>query len=284
MTGLRNCLLVIFACLIFIAGCTNPGSFSPGSAGNIPTNEPTPLPTPGTAPLVPPSATPYATVPVTYATPVSPVYTQPTYTTPYPTPGNPSYSQPSYPYQRTGYIPSRISGYRPPGLSPGYTPVPPAVPEPSNPADIVFQHYSDQYFGIDYPSAWKFSQSNYVQFTSASGRVTFTAEVDNFPSGLSGNYRLNPDISAVQDLVSREFPGYAPGNIISDYHTTTLNGVPAAIYTVRIPDGTVAYTRYMLVTVRHAYRFTFMADTATFDEVTQLRNYMFGTLTVNDQA
>jgi hypothetical protein len=276
MPGLRVGLFVVFACIILIAGCTSPGSLSPGSAGNIPTNEPTPLPTQGTAPLVPPVATPYTTIPATYATPVNPVYTPPAYATPYLTPG--------YPYQRTGYIPSQISGYRPPGVSPGYTPVPPSVPEPSNPADIVFQHYSDQYFGIDYPTAWKVSQSNYVRFTSASGRATFTAQVDNFPSGLSGNYRLNPDISAVQDLVSREFPGYAPGNIISDYHTTTLNGVPATIYTVRIPDGTVAYTRYMLVTVRHAYQFTFMADTATFDEVTPLRNYMFGTLTVNDQA
>ena len=174
--------------------------------------------------------------------------------------------------------------YVTPYQTPGSAPVPPAVAEPSNPADIVFTRYTDPYFGIDYPSAWKVTQSSHVTFTSASGRVTFTAEVDNFPSGLSGNYRLNPDISAIQDLVSREFPGYAPANIIANYQTTMLNGVPATIYSVRIPDGSVAYTRYMFVTVRHAYRFTFIADSATFDELAPPRNYMFGTLTLNDQA
>ena len=123
-----------------------------------------------------------------------------------------------------------------------------------------------------------------MRFTSASGRVTFTAEVNDFPSGLAGNYRLNPDISAVQDMVSHEFPRYTANNIISDYQNTMVNGIPATVYSVRLPDASLSYTRYILVTLHHTYQFTFTADTATFDEIAPLRNYLFGTLTVSDQA
>jgi hypothetical protein len=127
----------------------------------------------------------------------------------------PGYSQ----YQQTGYIPSQVTGYRPPGLLQGDTATSDAVPEPSNPADFVFQHYSDQNFGIDYPASWKVTRSGTVQFTSPSGRIAFTAEVSDFLPGFTGAYRLNPDISAVQTIVSREFPGYDPHNIIGDYQS-----------------------------------------------------------------
>ncbi len=198
----------------------------------LPTNEPTPLPTLATVPSTPVPT--YATIPLTYGTPVYPVYTLPSYVTPYQTP----------------YAPYR---------QPGYTPSQYAVPEPSNPADIAFQHYSDSNFGIDYPATWKVSRTGNVQLTSASGRVSFTAEIGDFLPGLAGNYRLNPDISAVQNIVSREFPGYDPHNIISNYQSTTVRGVPATIYTVNIPRGSESYTRYILVTLHHAYWFTFAA-------------------------
>jgi hypothetical protein len=292
MPGFRTCFVLVLTCLFITAGCLNPSGSSPGGVvTTLPTNEPTPLTTIVTAPPSP-SPTPYETIPVTYSNPVYPVYTPTAYVTPYQTRYVP-YRQPTYspnqmpgysPYQQTGYIPSRSTGYRPPGLLPGYTSSQYAVPEPSNPADLVFQHYSDQNFGIDYPTTWKVSRSGFVELTSASGRVSFTAEVSDFLPGLAGNFRLNPDISAVQNILSHEFPAYDPHNLISNYQSTTIRGIPATIYSVNVPDGSEAYTRYIMVTLHHAYWFTFSSDPATFNQVGPLRDYMFNTLTIADQA
>lgn len=267
MPGPRFYLTVFLASLILTAGCLNPAGSPAGAATTLPTNEPTPLPTqaPGSLPMpVVSTSLPYETIPVTQSIPL---VTPPTYVTP---------------YQNTVYQPNGQNGYTP-GQATGSESSSQAIPEPSNPADIVFKHYSDQNFGVDYPSDWTVTQTGYVKFTSASGRVTFTAVVNDFISGLAGNYRLNPDISAIQDIVSREFPRYAAGDVISNYENAMVNGVPATEYSVTLPDGSVSYTRYILVTLHHTYQFTFAADTATFNQVVPLRNYLFSTFTVSDQ-
>jgi hypothetical protein len=247
-----SCCMV--AAILFCAGCAGPSGIpSLNGVTPTPTNEPAPLPS------LPPVS--LQALPITAATPyatISLVHTPPVYTpavTPYP--------QPSY---RTS----------------GYTAVSSTALEPYDPQSIVFRHYSDQNFAIDYPSTWTFTQVGYLRFTSESGKVMFNAEVSDFLPGYAGNVRLNPDIAAAQDLVSREFPGYDAKNIIYDYQNTMVNGVPVTMYSVR--TSSVAYRRYLFVTLSHAYQFTFISDPATFDRAAPLREYMFGTLTLHDQA
>jgi hypothetical protein len=259
VTGMREMMMVFSCCVVaaalFCTGCTNPSGF-PGM--NVvtaePTNEPGPLPT--MAPL---------------STPVLPVTTQATYHTIIP-PGTPAYISTVTQYPQPVYH------------SPSYPVTPPSGPEPSDPASIVFLHYSDQNFAVDYPSSWNITRAGNVGFRSASGRVEFIAEISDFLPGYEGNIRLNPDIAGVQEMVTREFPGYNAQNIIYNYQNTVINGVPATEYSVRIPDGPVAYRRYLFVTLHHGYQFTFTSDPATFDEEAPLREYMFGTLVLHDQA
>ena len=279
---------ILSAALVMSAGCTAGVPGNPTGPA-IPTNEPTAIPT------IPPVATPPAQP---YATPV-PVYTVPP--TPYVTP----YTTPYYPGNTPGYVPYRpqvypgympgysnqvpgyggsLPGYAPVYQSPGYPPPVTINPAYANPAELAFLSYSDQNFGIQYPSDWNVGRTSYVQFSSPDGRIAFTAEVNNFLPGLAGVYRLNPDISSVQTSVSHEFPRYSAQNIIYNYQTSQIKSIPVTIYSVRLPDGSVSYTRYVMVTLQHVYQFTFSADTATFDQVAALRNYMFNSLTIADTA
>jgi hypothetical protein len=86
------------------------------------------------------------------------------------------------------------------------------------------------------------------------------------------------------DLVAREFPAYDSRNIIYDYKSTVVNGIPATVYPVRLPDGSVSCQRYIFVTLQHTFQFTFAADTTTFDALARLQEFMFNTLRLNDQA
>jgi len=290
------CPLIVVAWFLILPGCTSPTASPMGEVvTTIPTNEPTPLPTasvpaaqpytPQNVPATPVCTTapaPYITPLITpYSTPVYPVYT-PVYQPDRP-PVYPGYIPVSSPYMTPAYIsgqPGPVPAYR----VPGSTPYPTSGPASLIPADIVFRQYSDQYFGIDYPSSWTVTRTSYVQFSSPDGRIAFTAEVSTFLPGFSGDFRLNPDISFVQDGVSHEFPQYDARNIIYNYQTSTIKSVPVTIYSVGLPDGSVSYTRYVMVTLRHVYQFTFSSDTATFDQAAQLRNYMFSTLSLADTA
>jgi hypothetical protein len=242
------------AAILFCAGCAGPSGIpAPNGVTPAPTNEPTPLPSlaPGYLPATPATAaTQYVTILPAYTTSI--------------------YTSTVTPYPQQAYHTS------------GYTAVPSAGLERYDPQSIVFRHYSDQNFAIDYPSTWTFTRGGYLRFTSESGKVMFNAEVRDILPGYAGNVRLNPDIAAVQDLVSHEFPGYDARNIIYDYQNSMVNGVPVTMYSVRTSG--VAYRRYLFVTLSHAYQFTFMSDPATFERAAPLREYMFGTLTLHDQA
>jgi hypothetical protein len=246
----------VIAAFLFSAGCLNLSGVPRASTmTTVPTSEPTPLPAqaPVSLPALPVTITsPYKTIPSPYTTPAYP---------------RPVTTYPQQPYRTSDHTASPLTG-----------------PEPSDPAAITFRHYSDQNFAVEYPTAWKVTTTGYVRFESGSGRVIFSAEVNDFLPGFEGNFRLNPDITAVQDLVSREFPAYNAKNIIYGYQNTVVNGVPATVYSIRLPQGPVAYQRYMVVTLHHAYRFTFTSDPATFDTTAPLRDYMFSTLTLHDQT
>jgi len=254
-------------CLLLCTGCLGPSGTPGGSAAvtTLPTNEPTPIPTQAPAYIPQPVAT---TIP--YVTPSLP-YLAPTYATVRVTP-----------YQTRAYMPYQRSSYLPYGA--GFSVSASDPTEPADPSAITFSHYTDPFFSVDYPSTWNITKPGYVFFTSGSRRVVLTAEVNNFLPGFSGDYQLNPQITAVQDLVSREFPAYDSRNIIYDYKNTVVNGIPATIYSVRLPGGSVSYQRYIFVTLRHTYQFTFASDAVTFDATARLRDYMFGTLRLNDQV
>ncbi len=244
-----SCILIavlIGASCLGLSGLT-------GTSPPVPTSEPTPGPT-----LVPVSFPPS---PVVTALPYEAV--RPSYRTPVYTP--PATTYPPLVYQTSA------------------SPIPTqAGPEPSDPAAITFLHYSDPNFAVDYPSTWKLTRPGYVRFTSGSGRVWFTAEVDDFLPAYQGQVRLNPDISAVQDMVSREFPGYDARYIMYDYRNTMMGAFPVTMYSVRLP-GQIAYRRYLFVTSRHGYRFTFTSDSVLSDELAPLREFMFGSLVIHDQ-
>ena len=298
-------LTIIALCVLFATGCTGPAGPSGYFAPTTPTNEPTLLPgatVTAPAPAVrqpgqpggPPSPVP-ATVPSQNINPSASLPVTP-YVNPDTAPGSTGYipasrnQPPVYP----GYLPPSpplapaYSGYQPgptPAYGePGYTPYPTSTTGSLVLSEIVFRRYSDQNFGIDYPSTWTMTRGSYVQFSSPDGRLAFTAEVNTFLPGFTGDFRLNPDISFVQDAVSHEFPRYDPRNIVYDYRNSMLRSVPVTIYSVRLPDGSVSYTRYIMVTLHHVYQFTFSSDSATFDQAAQLRDYMFSTLSVSDSS
>lgn len=261
-------LFCMMFCLLVCAGCLGLSS-NPGSSAAVttpPTNEPAPLPTQVPAYMPQPVATtlPYETRP---APSITRAYST-VRVTPYPT------RTYMLPYQRSSYLP----------FGAGFPESVSNSPEPSDPSAITFSHYTDPYFSVDYPSAWNVTKPGYVLFTSGSGRVVLAAEVYNFLPGFSGDYSLNPQITAVQDLVAREFPAYDSRNIIYDYGSTVVNGIPATVYSVRLPDGSVSYQRYIFVTLQHTYQFTFASDTTSFNTLARLREYMFNTLRLNDQA
>ena len=252
--------ILLPACCLMIAilsgtGCVTPAGI-PGQGGTLqptsePTNEPTLLPTQVS---IAPAATfiPYETIP---AVPVTPVYTRTTPVTPFQQPGYRAYGSP---------VPGQ------------------AGPEVTDPARISFRHYADQNFAVDYPANWTVTGTGNVQFRSASGQIVFTAQVSDLLPGLVGNVRLNPDIAAIKDIVSREFPGYSADAIVADYQNLEINGVPATAYSVRA--GPVAYRRYIIVSLHHVYWITFSTDPALFDTSASLRQYMFGTLAIYDPA
>ena len=165
------------------------------------------------------------------------------------------------------------------------TPTP--VIEPTDISEITFLRYSDPDFLVAYPSTWTVEPGDPVVFTSATKKITFTASVYDFLlgySGYSGGVKMNPDISWVMNRVSLEYPQYNARNLIYDYSQMYKGDIPVVIYSIRLPDGSRSYTRYVLVTVRHAYEFTFSADNATFSEYAQLRDYMFNSLVIHDTA
>ena len=164
------------------------------------------------------------------------------------------------------------------------TALPTTINEPTDTSAITFLHYSDPTFSVDYPSTWTVKQGISIRFTSASKRITFTAFVSDFLPGYSGDVRINPDFNWVIDRVSMEYPGYTARNLVYDYSQTFKDSIPVLEYSVRLPDGSNSYTRYTMVTVRHAYEFTFSADTPTFENNTQLRNYMYNTLVIHDSV
>jgi len=261
--------VILIICFASFANCTIP-SHPTGTLpeSTTPTNEPTPLT--GQEPAL-------TFVPVVPG-PTDVVTTHP----PYPAGTFPAFTPAVTPYATREYIPVRSTSYLPYGA--GFPLYRSNITEPSDPSAITFLYYADPFFSIEYPSTWNVTKQGFVLFRSGSGRAVLAAEVTNFLPGFSGDYHLNTEISAVQDLVSREFPAYDSRNIIYDYKNTNVNGIPAAIYSVRLPDGSVAYQRYIFVTLQHTYRFTFAADATTFDALARVREYQFSTLRLNDQA
>ena len=148
--------------------------------------------------------------------------------------------------------------------------------------NVSYRHYSNPVFAIEYPSTWTIEQGTTTRFTSPDKKVVFSATVQDFIAGYAGNFRLNTDYSWVLNRVSSEYPRFDPHNLVYDYSVTTRNSIPMATYFVKLPDGSRSYARYVLVSVRHGYEFTFSADSADFENTTRIRNDMIDSLVIED--
>ena len=168
--------------------------------------------------------------------------------------------------------------------------IPPCFPVIPGPArtdystNVSYRHFSNPYFAIAYPSTWTVEPGSVTRFSSPDKKIEFSAAVQNFFGGGSGDFRLNPDYSWVLNRVSAEYPRLDPHNIVYDYSLTSRNSAPMATYFVKLPDGSLSYAKYVLVTVRHGYEFTLSADTADFENAAPVRNAMIDSLVIEDSA
>ena len=193
-------------------------------------------------------------------------------TAPSPTP------QPAIPAANVTIMPANVTTVP----IPKPTPTPTAPPDPDDLPAITFAHYADQDIAFDYPSSWNTSRKSPVYFTSADKRIAFAAGVIRLKDYQVCVYKMNTSIEGSQAVVKREQPKYDPKDILYDFALASKNSVPLITYSVKLPDNSLSYTRYSMVTMHKAFQFTFSADTAAFENHPHLREYMLNSISVSD--
>lgn len=173
-----------------------------------------------------------------------------------------------------------------------------------NVSKIIFSHYSDMDFSLDYPSDWMIKksiadysknkifgrdifqqQARTVSFVSKDNKTKLVASTLDFI--VPGNWAINPDIEWCRNMVSAQFPDVSGAAAVINYKNFKDERKNLVVtYDVILPESSnrypYSYSEKVIFTLHHGYIVDLIAERRDIEEYNNLKYVIFSSIVPND--